>query len=218
MMGRGVVWVTALALSAGCLGRLGGGPAPVTRYYALTAPAAAAGVEGSPAIAVEELRADAPYDDRRIVYRTGRHRVAYDEDDQWVAAPGSMVADSLRRAYQASGRFGMVLAEPGTDTAAIMGGRVLAFEEVDRGRQPRVAHIVLDLELRDAETGRILWSRRADQRIEVARPTRDALAAALSRALSRIAAETAGEIAAAARSSTPPAGKDARRSAGTARE
>ncbi len=218
MRGRGAVWVTALALSAGCLGGLGGGPAPVTRYYALTAPAAAAGVPGSPAIAVEELRADAPYDDRRIVYRTGQHRVAYDEDDQWVAAPGSMVADSLRRAYQASGRFGMVLAEPGTDTAAIMGGRVLAFEEVDGGPRPRVAHIVLDLELRDAETGRILWSRRADQRIAVARPTRDALAAALSRALSRIAADTAGEIAAAARSSTPPAGKDGRQSAGAARE
>lgn len=213
MIGRGVAWVTALALSAGCLGSLGGGPAPVTRYYALTAPAGAAGVQGSPAIAVEELRADAPYDDRRIVYRTGQHRVAYDEDDQWVAAPGSMVADSLRRAYQASGRFGMVLAEPGTDTAAIMGGRVLAFEEVDGGPRPRVAHIVLDLELRDAETGRILWSRRADQRIAVARPTRDALAAALSRALSRIAADTAGEIAAAARSSTPPAGKNVGRSA-----
>jgi len=192
---RAALMCTALA---GCLGDLGGGPAPETRYYALSAPAAAAGVSGSPAIAVEELRADAPYDDRRIVYRTGRHRVAYDEDDQWVSAPGALVADSLRRAYQASGRFGMVLAEPGAETAAIMGGRVLAFEEVDRGRQPGIAHVVLDLELRDAETGRILWSRRADQRVAVGRPTRDALAAALSAALARIADSTAAEIAAAA--------------------
>jgi hypothetical protein len=107
----------------------------------------------------------------------------------------------------------MVLAEPGADTAAIMSGRVLAFEEVDRGRQKRVAHIVLDLELRDAETGRILWSRRADQRIAVSRPTRDALAAALSRALSRIAADTASEVAAAARSATPPEDSGRRQSA-----
>jgi ABC-type uncharacterized transport system auxiliary subunit len=197
-MRRAVCVLVALS-AAGCLSGLGGGGgAPEPRYYALTAPQATSqGRQGALSIAVEELRADAPYDERRIVYRLSRHRLAYYEDDQWVAVPGLLVADSLRRAYQASGRFAMVLSEANVDAAAILSGRVLAFEEVMEGRA-RAGHLSVELALRDAENGRILWTRRLTERVALTRPTRESLAAALSRAVARVAATTADELAAAA--------------------
>jgi ABC-type uncharacterized transport system auxiliary subunit len=198
-IGPAAAALAAVLLGGGCLGGLGGDSAPAVRTYALSGPGPAASGRGRGAlsIAVEELHADAPYDQRRIVYRASRYRVDYYDDDSWVAAPGVMVADSLRRAYQSSGRFAMVLSEPAADTAAILGGRVVAFDEVDEGAR-RVAHLAVELELRDAETGRMLWSRRAEERIAMTAATRDALAAALSKAVARLAAATAGEIAAAA--------------------
>jgi ABC-type uncharacterized transport system auxiliary subunit len=197
-MTRAVCVLASLSV-AGCLSGLGGGGGtPEPRYYALSAPPATGqGQRGTLSIAVEELRADAPYDERRIVYRVSPHRLAYYEDDQWAAAPGLLVADSLRRAYQASGRFAMVLSEANVDATAILSGRVLAFEEVKAGRE-RAGHLSLELTLRDAESGRILWSRRLSERVALDRPTRESLAAALSRAVARVAATTADELAAAA--------------------
>lgn len=96
-------------------------PAPSINYHALSPPDAVARTGVAPAIAVEELRAQAPYDQRRIVYRTSPYQLSYYEYDQWAAAPGVLVAEYLRRAYQASGRFGLVLPQPGTDTTAILG-------------------------------------------------------------------------------------------------
>jgi ABC-type uncharacterized transport system auxiliary subunit len=198
--------LAALALAGGCLGGLGGGAAaPPVQYYTLTAPAAATSRAGAGrTIAVEELRADAPFDDRRMVHRAGNYRLVYDDDHQWAAAPGVLVSDCLRRAYQSTGRFGMVLSEPSSETTAILGGRLLAFEQLDdRARAghkaPRarsgVGRIALELQLRDAESGRILWTRRTEQRIRLDQPTPDALAAALSRALGSIAADTAPALA-----------------------
>jgi ABC-type uncharacterized transport system auxiliary subunit len=187
------VWA-ATTLLAGCLG---GGASTPPRYFALAAPDAIKRESGAAAIAVEELRVDEPYDDRRIVHRTSDYRLAYDEYDQWAAPPGVLVADYLRRAYQASGRFGMVLAEPGADTRAILGGRILAFEQVQRGPQRGIGRVALDLELRDAESGRILWTQRAEKEIVLTRPSPENLAAALSRALASIAAETAPAVEAA---------------------
>jgi ABC-type uncharacterized transport system auxiliary subunit len=191
-----------LASVVGCLG--GGGSVPAVHYYALSPPVRVAGGGGGAAIAVEELRADAPYDERRIVYRPGRYQLAYYEYEQWAAAPGSLVADYLRRAYQASGRFRLVLSEPAAETRAILGGRVLAFEEVDAGPKAR-GRITIDLELRDAESGRILWTRRAEETISLSRRSPADLAAALSQGLARIAASTAGDIAAASANMAPAA-------------
>ncbi|HTE51560.1 MAG TPA: ABC-type transport auxiliary lipoprotein family protein [Kofleriaceae bacterium] len=201
------------ALTAACFG---GGSTPQINYYALSPPDTVAKSGVAPAIAVEELRAQAPYDERRIVYRTSPYQLSYYEYDQWAAAPGVLVADYLRRAYQASGRFGLVLPRPGTDTAAILGGQVLAFEETGRSKPTEKgasktdtdaattwkARIVLDLELRDAESGRILWTRRTEQEIALASRKPEALAAALSKALTEIAATTASEVATAATTAT----------------
>jgi ABC-type uncharacterized transport system auxiliary subunit len=204
--------LAALSL-AGCLGGLGGSAAPPVQYYTLTAPAAAAPrPDQGLTIAVEELRADAPFDDRRMVHRAGSYRLIYDDDHQWAAAPGVLVSDNLRRAYQATGRFGLVLSEASSETSAILGGRLLAFEQLDAGARsgtgararPGTARIALELTLRDAETGRILWTRRSEKRIRLDRPTADALAAALSRALATIAADTAPAVAGALTASAAP--------------
>lgn len=198
-----------------------GGPAPSISYYALSPPDAVSRAGVAPAIAVEELRAQAPYDERRIVHRTSPYQLGYYEYDQWAAAPGVLVAEYLRRAYQASGRFGLVQPQASADTTAILGGQVLAFEELrvpggggggkanPAATTPHRARVVLDLELRDAETGRILWTRRAEKEIPLASRTPAALAAALSEALSQIASSTATDVAGAAGTATatrtPPA-------------
>jgi ABC-type uncharacterized transport system auxiliary subunit len=204
------VLVLAVALSA-CFG---GGPAPAIQYYALSAPDAVARTGAAPAIAVEELRAQAPYDERRIVYRTSPYQLSYYEYDQWAADPGVLVAEYLRRAYQASGRFGLVLPQAGADTAAILGGQVLAFEELGSGGAAGAsakastpgrtwkARVVLDLELRDAEAGRVLWTQRVERELPLQSRSPEALAAALSKALGEIAATTATDVAAAAAAAT----------------
>ena len=205
---RTTLLAALLATLTACFGR---GPVPRINYYALSPPDAVARAGVAPAIAVEELRAQAPYDERRIVHRTGPYQLSYHEYDQWAAAPGVLVAEYLRRAYQASGRFGLVLPQAGADTTAILGGQVLAFEELGgprdgkakpTGTAPGKARVVLDLELRDAETGRILWTRRAEKELPLTSRDPAALAAALSKALGEIAAATATEVASAAGTAT----------------
>lgn len=205
-MTRNLVVAALLPTVTACFG---GGPTPTINYYGLSAPDAVARAGVAPAIAVEELRAQAPYDERRIVHRTSPYQLSYYEYDQWAAAPGVLVAEYLRRAYQASGRFGLVLPQPGADTTAILGGQVLAFEQLGApgkakpaASAPGKARVVLDLELRDAETGRILWTRRAERELALADRTPAALAAALSKALGEIAASTATEVAGAAGTAT----------------
>ena len=185
-MRRGAVLL--LVLGAAC-----GGRAPATHYYDL-ASAARRHAGNGPILAVEPLEADEPYDDDRIVYRENPYRVDYYHYHRWSASPGALVSRHLERALEASGRFAAVLREEPANAAYVLGGRLLALEEVDVSRRRWVARVALELHLRDAKTGDIVWSRRLEETEPVARQTPEGVARALSRALDRVARRLAPEL------------------------
>jgi ABC-type uncharacterized transport system auxiliary subunit len=201
-----------------------GGRAPTTHYYDLASAArrhAGAGprterspretdtgsyrmTPWAPVLAVEPLEADEPYDDERIVYRENPYKVDYYHYHRWSAPPGAMVGRHLERALAASGRFAAVLREPPPgDAAYVLGGRVLALEEVDVSRRRWLARVALELHLRDARTGDVVWSRRLEETEPVGRQSPEGVARALSRALDRVARRLAPELGAVA-SARPP--------------
>lgn len=186
---RGVRAVALLLLLAGCGGRL-----PETRYYDL--PSAARGRTGQgPVLAVEPLEVDEPYDDDRIVYRENPYRVDYYHYHRWSASPGALVSRHLERALASSGRFAAVLRdEQARGVTFILGGRLLALEEVDLSKHRWVARVALELALRDAATGDVVWTRRVDLTEPVARQSPEGVARALSRALDRVARRLAPEL------------------------
>ena len=188
-------WAAALLLAAaaaGCAGR-----APETRYYDLASAARRHAGDG-PVLVIEALEADEPYDDDRIVYRESPFRVDYYHYHRWTASPGALVSRHLERALEASGRFGAVLREPPAGAAYVLGGRLLALEEVDVSRRRWIGRVALELHLRDAASGDVVWTRKLEETEPVARQTPEGVARALSRALDRIARRLAPELGAVA--------------------
>jgi ABC-type uncharacterized transport system auxiliary subunit len=181
-------WAASIACAA-CGGKL-----PETRFYQLAAPAASA-PRGDAVLVLETLTAEAAYDDDRIAYRTTPVRIDYYHYHRWSSPPGVMVSNYLEQALEASGRFRAVVRELTAAAPVVLGGRVLAIEEVDRSSSEWLARIVLELTLSDARTGEALWTDQIEATEPLRQRTPEGLAAALSTAMSRIVARTAPVIA-----------------------
>ncbi len=205
--------VLALAVAAGC----GGARLPQTNYYRLVAPEwdaapeedhpELAAREGAPVLVIEELEADAAYDDPRMVYRESPYRVDYYHYHRWTTYPGQLVSDFLVTAYRRTGLFERVATDYDDQADAILVGRVVSLAEVDVTPEQWIGELELELELRDAVTDAPLWNRRVREVEPLASRTPEALAQAISRALARVVERTAAEIAAAAaedRRGAPP--------------
>jgi len=171
---------------------------PETRYYDL--PSAARGRTGTgPVLAVEPLEVDEPYDDDRMVYRENPYRVDYYHYHRWSASPGALVSRHLERALAASGRFAAVLRDQDArGVTFILGGRLLALEEVDLSKRRWVGRVALELALRDAASGDVVWTRRLELTEPVTRQSPEGVARAVSRALDRAARRLAPELGAVA--------------------
>jgi ABC-type uncharacterized transport system auxiliary subunit len=183
-------WIVAtLVACAACGGKL-----PETRYYQL-APPADKHPGGGELLVLESLTADAAYDDDRIVYRTTPFRLDYYQYQRWSSAPGLMVGNYLEQAFETSGKFRAVVREMTPDAVAILAGRVVAIEEVDRSKTEWVGRIVLELVLTDARSGEALWTQQLEETEPLRQQTPEGLAQALSIAMSRIAAQTIPVIA-----------------------
>jgi uncharacterized lipoprotein YmbA len=202
----------ALAAAAAC-----GGKVPQTRYYQLAAPAAApvavaaadapAG-RGELVIAIEPLAADEAYQDERIVYRTSPVRLDYYEYHRWSAPPGVLIAGYLEGALERTGRFRAVVRELSAGAHVVLGGRVVAIEEVDESPTRWLGRIAIELRLEDARTGAMLWIGKLAETEPLAEQSPEGLARALSVAMERIAARAIPEIVAAtapAKAATAPA-------------
>lgn len=180
-----------LAVVAACSGTI-----PATRYYQLAPPAASPRAAGGSVLAIEPLASVGPYDDERIVYRTDPVRLDYYQYHRWSTTPGSMVGGYLQQALARSGMFRSVVRDTTTDTAAVLGGRVVAIEEVDESQTRWTGHIALELTLADPRSGEILWSQAYDQHEPLDSRTPAGLARAIGVAMQRIVAEAAPAIAA----------------------
>ena len=109
-------------------------------------------------LSVEPFTADVAYDQDRIVYRSSPYRLDYYHYHRWAAAPGLMLTDALRAAYGKSGYFSLVTVGGGARADVVLSGRVTAIEEVDKTDDEWVGRVFLELQLRDAGTGALVWS------------------------------------------------------------
>ena len=183
--------VTLLVLAASaCAGRT-----PPTRYYDLAAPPAVAAAAG-PTLVLDQLSTDDAYDDERIVYRTSRYRLDYYDYHRWSAPPGVLIANYLERSLERSGQFAGVVRDVTRDAPAILGGRVVALEEVDVSRKAWQGHVVVELRLIDTRTGDTLWSAQYDESEPLTRQSPEGLAEAVSVAMARIVDQAAPVISA----------------------
>ena len=144
---------------------------------------------------VESMVGDSAYEDPRIVYRKSPYRLDYYYYHRWSSPPGVMVSDFLRDAYEQSGYFQSVAAGFSPDATVFLSGRVIAFEEVDRGKKDWFARVKLNLLLRSAQTGSVIWSRTITKEEEVDELDPQGVAEAMSRAMTELVAETAPELA-----------------------
>ncbi len=171
-----------------------GAKIPQTRYYALS-PAEGPRGRADLVLALEPLETDAGYDDERIVYRSTPYRLDYYQYHRWSAAPGVMIGNYLEQALERSGRFREVVREISTQSTTVLGGRVVAIEEIDRSKTAWVGRIVVELHLSDTRTGETVWTQQFEEEEPLPTQSPEGLARALSTALGRIAAEAAPTIA-----------------------
>ncbi len=193
-----VVTLAVAGLGAGCASS-----APEIHHYRLdvTPPAEQAPSGEKPVMGVEQFTADSAYDEDQIVYRQTPYQLNYYYYHRWASTPGLLVTDALRRGYQATGLFGSVLGGELAHADVILSGHISALEEVDVSKKKWVGHLVMELHLRDARTGTLLWSRSFDEREPMTQRSPAGLAQAVSKILTRIVAKSAPIIAQAARQS-----------------
>jgi ABC-type uncharacterized transport system auxiliary subunit len=173
-----------------------GGKMPETRFYQLAEPSGQTGASSGVPLVVESLTTDSAYDDERMVYRLTPYRLDYYNYHRWAAAPGTLIANYLERAFEKSGHFGAVTREPNPAAPVTLGGRVVAIEEVDKSKTQWLGRVVLELSLTDTRSGDVLWAEQYEETEPLPAQSPEGLARALSSALERIASRAVPVIAA----------------------
>lgn len=115
------------------------------------------------------------------MYRVTPYRLDYYNYHRWSSPPGTMVSNYLQDAFSRSGRFRAVTLEASDSVAVVLGGRVIAIEEVDQSKTSWLGRVAVELTLTDTVTNKILWSQRFDETEPVHEQTPEGLARALSR-------------------------------------
>ena len=164
-----------------------GGKVPPTRFYQLAEPKGATDAAHGTALVIESLTTDAAYDDERMVYRVNPYRLDYYNYHRWSAAPGTLIANYLERAFEASGKFSAVTREANPAAPVTLGGRVVALEEVDQAPTKWLGRVVLELTLTDTSSGQVVWTEQFEETEPLPVQSPEGLARALSTALERIA-------------------------------
>jgi ABC-type uncharacterized transport system auxiliary subunit len=163
-----------------------GGSVPETRFYQLASTTKGGEHSGAAALAVEALSTDGAYDDERMVYRVNPYRLDYYNYHRWSAAPGTLIGNYIQQAFAKSGRFRAVVHEASEATPVVLGGRVVALEEVDSTTTKWQGRIVIELTLTDNATNQVLWSEQFEETESLPVQTPEGLARAISVALDRI--------------------------------
>jgi ABC-type uncharacterized transport system auxiliary subunit len=188
-----VVWVcAAIALS----GWACGGAQPIHHYQpnVVSGEVDSQGSSGDLVLAIEDFSAGSAYDEKRIVYRKSDYRFDYYHYHRWASTPGLLVSDALREVYRSTGAFQAVVGGYDSRADVVLSGRVVAFEEVNKSKKEWLGRVVLDLRLRDARTGELLWNDLMRREVPVKNQSPEGLTAALSRGLTDIGVTTADNL------------------------
>lgn len=187
------VWAcAAIALS----GWACGGAQPIHHYQPNVVSGEVDGQSssGDLVLAIEDFSAGSAYDEKRIVYRKNDYRFDYYHYHRWASTPGLLVSDALREVYRSTGAFRAVVGGYDSRADVVLSGRVVAFEEVDESKDKWFGRVVLDLRLRDARTGELLWNDLLRRKVPVEKKSPEGLTAALSRGLTDIGVTTADNL------------------------
>jgi len=172
-----------------------GSSAPETRYYRVANLSEPTPGESNLVIGVEPFTTDTAYDDQKMVYRKSPYRLDYYHYHRWATPPGIMLADYVREELENSGQFGAVLSGFTGDVTAMVGGRIIQFEEVDQSRDEWFARLKITIFVRDAQTGRLIWSRTLSESEPVEEQSPEGVARAMSKALQRAIGRNVADIA-----------------------
>lgn len=149
---------------------------------------------GDLVLAIEDFSAGSAYDEKRIVYRKSDYRFDYYHYHRWASTPGLLVSDALREVYRSTRAFQAVVGGYDSRADVVLSGRVVAFEEVDKNKKEWLGRVALDLRLRDARTGELLWNDLLRREVPVENQSPEGLTAALSRGLTDIGVTTADDL------------------------
>jgi ABC-type uncharacterized transport system auxiliary subunit len=163
-----------------------GGSVPETRFYQLASTTHTGEHTGAASLAVEPLTTDGAYDDERMVYRVNPYRLDYYNYHRWSAVPGLLIGNYIQQAFAKSGRFRAVVHEASEATPVVLGGRIVALEEVDSTTTKWQGRIVIELTLTDNATNHVLWSEQFEETEALPMQNPEGLARAISVALDRI--------------------------------
>ncbi|MFB6262174.1 MAG: ABC-type transport auxiliary lipoprotein family protein [Bradymonadaceae bacterium] len=145
-------------------------------------------------LGIETFSAAPAYDEQRMVYREKPFQLSYYHYHRWATAPGPLVSGFLADVYRRSGLFEAVVSGHDSTVDAVLSGSVLAMEEVDVEQGKWIGRVQVSLQLRDAMSGDLIWTRTIEQRVEMPEQTPAGLSRAISRGLTSIGASTAPDI------------------------
>lgn len=189
--------LVAAALGACTLTR----PAPVKRTFLLE-PAAPAKVASPKAttLRVGAFTVGAPFRGKAFVYRHDELRFEADFYNEFFVAPAAMISEATAKSLAASGAFRRVIPPGATDEGDwVLDGFVAELYGDARDAAKPAAALSATFYLSPAHSlvPSVAWSREYRQRVPVAAPGPDALAAAWNSALAAILGELARDLAAA---------------------
>ena len=187
-------WIAAVAvvLAVGC-----SSPQPIRHYEPEVVAQQVQSVTQPPSdviLAVEDFSAGTAYDEQRIVYRADQYKFDYYHFHRWAAPTGQLVSDTLREVYRQTGAFKTVVGGYATQADVVLSGRVISLEEVDQSKKRWFGRVVVNIRLRDAKTGELLWNDTMRVKQSMTDQSPDGLAAAISKALTKIGVDTTPKI------------------------
>jgi ABC-type uncharacterized transport system auxiliary subunit len=110
-----VLGIVGLPGLTGCV-KLAHKTPPANHYLLSVTPPAAAGHEAEaaasrpPVLVVDAIESDPPFDGEELLYRSSETQWQQDYYNRFLATPGGMVTEAVRRWLQAAGLFGSVVA------------------------------------------------------------------------------------------------------------
>lgn len=134
---------------------------PPTNYYVLGLPHGSGNPDGASkfpyAVSVAPFASEPAYLRKKIIWRSETNRLGYYSSERWAALPAEMFAFRLYERAGDSNLFRSVHAGgPRNEADLILGGRIIAFEELDTDAGS-FGNVEVELELVD-KTGKRIWS------------------------------------------------------------
>ena len=137
MKTRTAILIAFLLLLAGCI-RLPSSGSPAPSMYRLQYQPPSQDCDKGPGrvLRLRDFSASEPYGQQWMVLQGGNRTVRISASSKWVAPPGAMLSQALRRDLESSGLFGEVIQGSSPGSAPLeLDGKVLVFaaEESDSG-------------------------------------------------------------------------------------